>query len=450
VDSIEFQIIYEYLQNNHEEKIEPFVFKNTLTPISDISKLAVTLHVKLADKYYLAYEFSDGDPFSTEISVYKKDLLLERIEHFFETIPTESAVAFVVSGHFSCTYVLTLIKLLSRLLGRDEAIDALSDVSKVESWLSESQDIVTNSGHFGTKKTKFVIELSYGSIPKLAGNALSNYTYIDNLDKKNVLDLIAEKSKNVPGGINCNQILLDTALNFSAEFTKADADDFHIIYQYLQDNHEEQLGPFVFKNTLTPKSGISKLADILHEKLADNYHLVYRFSNSDQFSTEISVYKEDLLLERFKHFFETIPTGSAVAFVIVKETLFSRLNIFPFIKFLAKLLERQEPIDAWSSASKVDSWLSFDGQKNQDLVTQSGDFGIKKTKFVIELSYGSIPKLAKNATSKYTFIPFSIWEVLCFMDIWESMEDQQYQTIPSKIMNQVGKDPLCLQTLIGM
>ena len=250
--------------------------------------------------------------------------------------------------------------------------------------------------------------------------------------------------------VNLVPLILKYALNFSSTNNEATAEDFQIIYQYLQDYHEEKIGPYVFKNTLTPKINISKLVKNLDKQLAGNYHLVYDFSDGDQFSTEISVYKEDLLLERFKHFFETIPTGSAVAFVIVKETLFSRLNIFPFIKFLAKLLERQEPIDAWSSASKVESWLSFDGQKNQDLVTKSGDFGIKKTKFVIELSYGSIPKLAKNATSKYTFIPFSIWEVLCFMDIWESMEDQQYQTIPSKIMNQVGKDPLCLQTLIGM
>mgnify|MGYP001414845566 CR=1 FL=1 len=157
-------------------------------------------------------------------------------------ISPESAVAFVISGHFSpSNVVLAFIKVLARLFGREEPIDGLSDKDKVDSWLSfdgqKSQDLFTKSGHFGTKKTKFVIELSYGSVPKLAGNALSNYTYFENLDMKSILDLTAERSKNVPGGINCNQILLDTALNSSKEFTKADADDFQTIYQYLQDNN---------------------------------------------------------------------------------------------------------------------------------------------------------------------------------------------------------------------
>ena len=122
-------------------------------------------------------------------------------------------------------------------------------------------------------------------------------------------------------------------------------------------------------------------------------------------------------------------------------------SIFPFIKFLARLLGREEPIDARSESSKVDSRLSFNWQKSQDLFTN--DFGTKKTRFVIELSNESIPKLVTNATTKYTFIQFSYYDVRLFGDILESMKDQQYQTILSKIMNQVGKDPLCLQTLIG-
>ena len=92
-------------------------------------------------------------------------------------------------------------------------------------------------------------------------NALSNYTS-SNSETKNIedlLDLTAEESKTVPGGINCNQILLDTALNFSSEYTKADADDFRIVYQYLEDNYQEKIGPFVFKNTLTSKTDKSNL-----------------------------------------------------------------------------------------------------------------------------------------------------------------------------------------------
>ena len=182
----------------------------------------------------------------------------------------------------------------------------------------------------------------------------------------------------------------------------------------------------------------------LHVKLADNYHLVYEFNDGHPFSTEISVYKEDSLFERFKHFFEIIPTGSAVAFVVSSGY---PTSIFPFIKFLARLLGREEPIDARSESSKVDSRLSFNWQKSQDLFTN--DFGTKKTRFVIELSERT-PKLAENVTSKYTFIQISLWDMQLFGSILESMKDQQYQTILSKIMNQVGKDPLCLQTLIGM
>ena len=188
MDRKEFQIIYQYLQNNHEEKFGPFIFKNSIALKSNISKLAVTLHIRLADNYHIVYGFSDGIPFSTEISVYKKHSVLERFKHFFEKIPPESAVAFVISGHFSRSNTLIFIKLLARLLGRDEPIDALSGSGKVIPWLSSdgqtSQDILTNSQNFSVNmKTKFVIELSFGIIiPKLAGNALSNFTYIENLD----------------------------------------------------------------------------------------------------------------------------------------------------------------------------------------------------------------------------------------------------------------------------
>ena len=630
VNAKDFQIIYQYLQDNREGIIEPFVFKTALTPeipTSDISNLAGiklmnlrmcirivvgTLHEKLAKHYHLVYGFSDGGPFSPEISIFKEDLLLERLKHFLERIPTGSAVAFITSGNFYPTNTLACIKLLARLLGREEPIDALSDANKVDSWLSfdgqKSQDLFTNSGHFGTKKTEFVIELLYESTPTLAGNALSNYTCIENLDIKNIVDVIAEKSKNeqegfnfnqimldnalnfsskltqadakdfliiyqylqdnheeplgqfvfknslipksnfssfanniyeeladiyeircvfsdvdqstieisvskkipqverlknalsnytclpgyeiknisdllnliseetkiVPGGINCIQILLDNALNFSSKWTKADANDFQIIYQYLQDNHEEKLGPFVFKHLLTPTSRISKLAKNLDEQLDGNYHLVYGFSEDDPFSTEISVYKEVSSLEKFKNFFESIPTGSNVAYV-ASDSL-KGINIFPFIKFLATLHGRYLPIGArsfkvrfsgrnqdqrlssagpevrssiQSDASKVDSWLAMDWQKSQDIFTNSDGFGTKKTKFVIALSDERTPEVADIATSKYTFIQISNWDVDLFMDILKSMEDEQYQTILLKIMSQVVKDPLVVQTLIG-
>ena len=68
----------------------------------------------------------------------------------------------------------------------------------------------------------------------------------------------------------------------------------------------------------------------------------------------------------------------------------------------------------------------------------------------MELSNERTQKLVTNATTKYTFIQFSYYDVTLFGKILESMKDQKYQTILSKIKNQVGKDPLCLQTLIGM
>ena len=366
VDAKDFQIIYQYLQDNHEEQLEPFVFKHTLTPISYISKLADSLHEQYwADNFEISCGFSDDDQPTIEISVYKKMPLVERLKQ-----------------------------------------------------------------------------------------ALSKYTSLQVLEIKNIsemLDLITKESNIVPGEIDCNQIMLHKALNFSSKFTKLDANDFQIIFQHLKDNLEEQLGPFVFKNTLTPKSYIPKLVDTLNDNLAKNYHLVYGFSDGDPFSTEISVCKDDSLLERFKHFFESIPTGSGVA--IVTRGYFHD-DIFAFFKILARLLEREMPIDAtslnyWSSASKVNSWLSSDGQQSRDLVTYSEDFGTKKTKFVIELSSGSSPKLAENATSKYTFIQISFWDAGLFVVILESMEEQQYTVILSRVMSQVGKDPLCVQTLIG-
>ena len=260
------------------------------------------------------------------------------------------------------------------------------------------------------------------------------------------LTTLARASKILQGKINMVPAILNYALNFSPIDSKVDSKEFQIIFEYLQNNQGEHLGPFVFQNTLTSKSNISKLVNTLHVKLTDNYHLAYEFSNGDPFSTEISVYKEDSLFERLKHFFETIPTGCAVAFVY--DCDYFNYRFFAFIKFLARLLRREEPINALSKSSKVDSWLSFDGQKSQDLLTN--DFGTKKTRFFIELSNGRTPRLAENATSKYTFIQFSYWDSVLFGNILESMKDQQYQRILSKIMNQVGKDPLCLQTLTGM
>ena len=363
-DADDFRIIYQYLQDNHEDEIEPLVFKNTLTHRSDISKLADTLHEKLAENFEFRCGFNDYEQSMIEISVFKQITLVEGLK-----------------------------------------------------------------------------------------NALSNYTR-SRLETKNVadlLDLIAEESKTVPGGINCHQILLETALNFYAKYSnysRADANDFHIIYQYLQDNNEEQLGPYVFKNTLTPKKNLSKLVKALDKQLAGNYHLVYDFIDIYQFSTEIRVYNEDSLFERFKHFFERIPTGKTVAFVDRSDYR----KLFSFIKFLARLLGREEPIDAWSRSSKVDSWLSFNGQGSQDLFAKFEDFGTKKTEFVIELSDDSkmTPKVPENATSKYTFIQYSYFDARLLVDILESMKDQQYQIIVSKIMNQIGKDPLCLKTLIGI
>ena len=125
-------------------------------------------------------------------------------------------------------------------------------------------------------------------------NTLSNYTSSNSETKKieDLLDLTVEESKTLPGGINYNQILLDTALNFSSEFTKADADDFQIIYQYLQDNNEEDIEPLVFKNTLAHRSDISKLADTLLEKLAENFEIRCGFNDDDQSTIEISVFKQ--------------------------------------------------------------------------------------------------------------------------------------------------------------
>ena len=598
-DANDFHIIYQHLQDNHEEKTGPFVFKNTLVLKSDISKLTYTLHDRLANNYHLVYRFSDGDSFSTEISVYKEDSLLERFKHFFETIQPGSMVAFVTSGPFSCSNILIFIKLLARLLGREEPINAFSDPSKVDSWLLFNGyehffgfDLFSNSEHFGTKKTKFIIELSYGrpyhngsqwtdgSIPTLAANALSKYTCIESLDVKNIVDLIAEKSKNVPEGFNCNQIMvdnalnfsskftqanakdfhiifqhlhdnheekrgqfvfknslipksdfssftsnvyeeladiyeircgfsdvdpsvieisvskkmsilerlknslskytclqgleiktipdllnlipeeskflpgginciqtmLDNALNFSSEYTKAESDDFHTIYQYLQDSHQAKSGSLIFKNSLTPKSKISKLARTLDVHLADNYNLVYEFSDCVPFSIEISV-SEVSLIENFKNFFESIPAGSNVAFVASGSI--ASYDIFAFIRFVVGLLGRGEPIDAQSNSNKVNSWLSFDRQESKDLVTKSDDFRTKETKFVIELSKERMLELPENASSKYTFVRFTSWDIDLFVNILESMEDQKCHTILSRILNQVGKDPLCLQNLIG-
>jgi hypothetical protein len=73
VDAKDFQIIYQYLQHNHEEQLEPFVFKHTITPISDISKLADSLHEQYwADNFEIRCGFSDDDQPIIEISVYKK------------------------------------------------------------------------------------------------------------------------------------------------------------------------------------------------------------------------------------------------------------------------------------------------------------------------------------------------------------------------------------------
>ena len=112
---------------------------------------------------------------------------------------------------------------------------------------------------------------------------------------------LSKASKILQGQINLVPAILNYALNFSIADKEVDAKDFQIIYQYLQDNHEEQLEPFVFKHTLTPISYISKLADSLHEQYwADNFEIRCGFSDDDQPIIEISVYKKMPLVERLK------------------------------------------------------------------------------------------------------------------------------------------------------
>ena len=61
-----------------------------------------------------------------------------------------------------------------------------------------------------------------------------------------------------------------------------------------------------------------------------------------------------------------------------------------FINYLARLLARKKLIDARSNSIKVNSWLSFEEQKSQDIFTNSDGFFTKKAKFVIEVSVISV------------------------------------------------------------
>ena len=73
------------------------------------------------------------------------------------------------------------------------------------------------------------------------------------------LTTLARASKILQGKINLVPAILNYALNFSPTGTEVDSKEFQLIYEYLQNNHEEKVEPFVFKNTLKTKSNILKV-----------------------------------------------------------------------------------------------------------------------------------------------------------------------------------------------
>ena len=116
------------------------------------------------------------------------------------------------------------------------------------------------------------------------------------------LTTLARASKILQGKINLVPAILNYALNFSRTDTEVDFEEFQIIYEYLlHNNHEEKIEPFVFKNTLTHRSDISKLADALHKQLAENFEIRCGLNDADQPTIEISVSKRITLVEGLKN-----------------------------------------------------------------------------------------------------------------------------------------------------
>ena len=144
------------------------------------------LHWELFRNFFLVYRY-DYSHGIHEVGIYTSLSVLQKFERFFEKIPHDSAIAFILNLG-NATFVDIFVKALLRLLGRFPPIDAKHDQDKVQAWLSNNKaitDLITYPSTLWNVKTKFIINLSSNMINDTSkeqifgtGNATSQYTHI--------------------------------------------------------------------------------------------------------------------------------------------------------------------------------------------------------------------------------------------------------------------------------
>jgi hypothetical protein len=131
--------------------------------------------------WYVVYGYSHG---IYEVGFYKNLSLLQKFEIFFEKIPHDSSIAFIVNK-MEPPLIILFVKAFLRQLGRKPPIDAKYDPNIVQTWLSNNEprmDLIAHSSALNNTKAEFIINLSpyFLSHNQISGskNATTRYSHI--------------------------------------------------------------------------------------------------------------------------------------------------------------------------------------------------------------------------------------------------------------------------------
>ena len=132
------------------------------------------------DYVVYGYDYSHG---ISEVEIFGRLSVLQKFEIFFEKIPHDSSVAFVMQR--SANFFSPFVKALLRHLGRKPPIDANYDPDIVQTWLFNNKpgrDLIAYLSTLNNMKAKFIINLDYyltsDKLESAAQNATSQYTFI--------------------------------------------------------------------------------------------------------------------------------------------------------------------------------------------------------------------------------------------------------------------------------
>ena len=119
-----------------------------------------------------------------EVEIYTNLSLLEKFERFFEKVPHDSYIVFILNRR-NAPFVSHFVKALLRQLGRKVPINAVRDQDIVQTWLSNNEarrDLIAHASTLKDMKAEFVVNLSPNVLSleniSVRRNVTSRYTDI--------------------------------------------------------------------------------------------------------------------------------------------------------------------------------------------------------------------------------------------------------------------------------